>query len=80
MGKRFCSNKCYKRFKREKDGSWIDKIIQRFIMRYLRKHNVMFENGNYVVRMFTKNYYNNVMETYKEFFAKQERKEGEQDG
>lgn len=47
----------------------MDRIIQKFIMWYLRKNNVMFETDKFVVRMFSKSYYNNVMEVYKEHFC-----------
>ena len=32
-------------------------MIKRFIVWYLKRHNVMFKHGGYVVRMFTEKYY-----------------------
>ena len=37
------------------------RLIQRFIVWYLKRHNVKFNYGNYVVRMFSAEYYNRLM-------------------
>lgn len=39
----------------------LDHIIYIFIVWFLKKHNVVLAHGNYVVRMFTKEYYENVI-------------------
>lgn len=36
-------------------------MIKRFIVWYLKRHNVMFQYENYVVRMFSEAYYDKVM-------------------
>lgn len=36
-------------------------MIKRFIVWYLKRHNVMFEYEGFVVRMFTQDYYNRLM-------------------
>ena len=36
-------------------------MIKRFIVWYLKKHNVEFHCKGYVVRMFTERYYDNVI-------------------
>ena len=36
-------------------------MIKRFIVWYLKKHNVKFEYENYVVRMFSNFYYDRLM-------------------
>lgn len=33
------------------------KLINRFIVWYLKKHNVCVEHNGYVIRMYTKKYY-----------------------
>ena len=37
------------------------RMIKRFIVWYLKRHNVTFEYNNYVVRMFSKGYYDELM-------------------
>lgn len=37
-------------------------MIKRFIVWYLKRHNVMFYYENYVVRMFSDAYYDKLME------------------
>ena len=37
-------------------------MIKRFIVWYLKRHNVTFEYNNYVVRMFSKGYYYTLMQ------------------
>ena len=39
----------------------MSKLIQRFIVWYLKRHNVKFDYGNYVVRMFSAEYYSRRM-------------------
>lgn len=39
----------------------MDKLVQRFIVWYLKRHNVKFNYGNYVVRMFSDEYYSRLM-------------------
>ncbi len=39
-------------------------MIKRFIVWYLKRHNVMFHYGKYVVRMFSDTYYEQVMENH----------------
>lgn len=36
-------------------------MIKRFIVWYLKRHNVMFHYENYVVRMFSNDYYERLM-------------------
>lgn len=45
----------------------VDKLIQRFIVWYLKKNNVEFKYGTFTVRMFTTKFYENVMDKYFEF-------------
>lgn len=37
------------------------KLISKFIIWYLKKHNVCVEHNGYVVRMYTKKYYEEVI-------------------
>ncbi len=37
------------------------KLISRFIVWYLKRHNVCVEHNGYVVRMYTKEYYEEVI-------------------
>lgn len=37
------------------------KLIEKFIVWYLKRHNAMFRYENYVVRMFSKDYYDRLM-------------------
>jgi len=67
---RRCNNRLEHTHTKRKRWGEVNKLIQRFIMWYLRKNNVIFQNGIYTVRMFTTNYYNNVMEVYKEWFER----------
>ncbi len=39
----------------------MSKLIERFIVWYLKRHNVKFNYGNYVVRMFSSEYYARLM-------------------
>ena len=39
----------------------MDKIIQKFIIWYLKRHNVKFDRDGYVVRMFSAEYYSRLM-------------------
>ena len=39
------------------------RMIKRFIVWYLKRHNVTFEYNNYVVRMFSKGYYDKLMQS-----------------
>lgn len=39
-------------------------MIKRFIVWYLKRHNVMFHYEKYVVRMFSDAYYEQVMENH----------------
>ena len=39
----------------------MERMIKRFIVWYLKRHNVTFEHNNYVVRMFSKGYYYKLM-------------------
>ncbi len=39
------------------EAAMINKLIQKFIVWYLKNNNVMFCQGNFVVRMFTQEYY-----------------------
>lgn len=39
----------------------IDKLIRRFIVRYLKKHNVKFNYKNYVICMLSSEYYARLM-------------------
>ena len=39
-------------------------MIKRFIVWYLKRHNVMFRYKKYVVRMFSDDYYEQVMENH----------------
>lgn len=39
----------------------MNKLIQRFVVWYLKKHNAKFDYGNYVVRIFSAEYYNRLM-------------------
>ena len=46
------------------------KIINRFILWYLVRHNVQIEHDGFVVRMFTKEYYSNIIKPAEYAFAK----------
>ena len=48
------------------------RMIKRFIVWYLKRHNVKFEYNNYIVRMFSKGYYDKLMQ-----YADDMRKEDE---
>ena len=39
----------------------MNKLLQRFIVWYLKRHNAKFEHGNYVVRLFSDEYYGRLM-------------------
>lgn len=39
----------------------MNKLVQRFIVWYLKRHNVKFDYDNYIVRMFSTDYYNRLM-------------------
>lgn len=39
----------------------MNKLIQKFIIWYLKRHNVKFDCGKYVVRMFSADYYSSLM-------------------
>ena len=45
-------------------------MVKRFIVWYLKRHNVKFEYNNYIVRMFSKGYYDKLMQ-----YADRQRKE-----
>lgn len=47
-------------------------MIKRFIVWYLKSHNVKFEYNNYIVRMFSEVYYDKLMQ-----YADDMRKEDE---
>ena len=39
----------------------MDKLIQKFIVWYLKRNNVKFDCGKYIVRMFSADYYSSLM-------------------
>lgn len=46
------------------------KIIDRFILWYLARHHLHIEHDGFVVRMFTKEYYSNIIKPAEYAFAK----------
>ena len=46
------------------------KIIDRFILWYLARHHLHIEHDGFVVRMFTKEYYSNIIKPAEEAAAK----------
>ncbi len=46
------------------------KIIDRFILWYLARHHLHIEHDDFVVRMFTKEYYSNIIKPAEEAAAK----------
>ena len=46
------------------------KIINRFILWYLVRHHLQIEHDDFVVRMFTKEYYSNIIKPAEYAFAK----------
>lgn len=46
------------------------KIIDRFILWYLVRHHLQIEHDDFVVRMFTKEYYSNIIKPAEEAAAK----------
>ena len=53
----------------------IERFIERFIVWYLKRHNVTFEHKGYTVRMFSTDYYNWFMEEYFKWLYNSERRD-----